>query len=33
MNIYGVHAIEYDPVSENATFYLFASREKDTWLS
>ncbi len=32
-DIYGVHAIEYDPVPENATFYLFAAREDDTWLS
>ena len=32
-DIYGVHAIEYHPVPENATFYLFAARENDTWLS
>ena len=32
-DIYGVHAIEYDPVPENATFYLFAVREGDKWLA
>lgn len=32
-DIYGVHAIEYHPAPENATFYLFAARENDTWLS
>ena len=32
-DIYGVHSIEYDPVPENATFYLFAARENDEWLS
>ena len=28
-DIYGVHAIEYDPVPEKATFRLFAAREND----
>ena len=32
-DIYGVHAIEYDSVPENATFRLFAARENDAWLS
>lgn len=32
-DIYGVHAIEYDPVPENAAFRLFAVRENDAWLS
>ena len=32
-DIYGVHAIEYDPVPENATFRLFAARKNDAWLS
>ena len=32
-DIYGIHAIEYAPVPENATFYLFAARENDAWLS
>ena len=32
-DIHGVHAIEYDQVPENATFYLFAVREGDKWLS
>ena len=32
-DIYGVHAIEYDPAPENATFRLFAACENDSWLS
>ncbi len=28
-DIYGVHSIEYDPVSENETFYAFALRFAD----
>ena len=28
-DIYGVHAIEYDPVPEKATFRPFAAREND----
>ena len=32
-DLYGVHATEYCPVPENATFYLFAARKNDAWLS
>ncbi len=32
-DIYGVHSIEYDPVIEEETFYLFAVRKDDTFLS
>ena len=31
-DIYGVHAIEYDPVPEDQTFRLFAVREQELWL-
>ena len=30
-DIYGVHAIEYDPVDEDRTFRLFAVLEEDHW--
>lgn len=32
-DIYGLHTIAYDPVPENATYYLFAIRREDCWLS
>ena len=32
-DIYGVHAIEYDPVPMDQTFRLFAIRRADSWLS
>ena len=32
-DIYGLHSIAYDPVPENATYYLFAVRRGVHWLS
>lgn len=32
-DIYGVHAIEYNPVPENQTFMMFATRQDDQWAS
>ena len=32
-DIYGLHTIAYDPVPENRTYYLFAVRRRDHWLS
>lgn len=32
-DIYGVHSIEYAPVAENRTLYLFALRRKETFAS
>ena len=32
-DIYGVHSIRYNPVPENRTFYLFAARRGNQWLS
>ena len=32
-DIYGLHAIAYDAVPENRTYYLFAVRRRDHWLS
>ena len=32
-DIYGVHSIQYYPVPENRTFYLFAAHRGDQWLS
>lgn len=32
-DIYGVHSIEYDPVPENRTYYVFAILRRHTWLA
>ena len=32
-DIYGLHAIRYDPVPEHRTFYLFAIRQDTAWAS
>lgn len=32
-DIYGVHSIEYGPVHESETYYLFGVRDEDTFLS
>ena len=31
--VYGIHSIEYDPLKEYRTYYLFAVRQGDTFLS